>query len=74
LKGAMGAAEVQIALGYDVLTDPELRAAAKAEMEKQRRGQAYVCPLPTDRTQPFGLDEVPVKQAYEEITSQLDGA
>ena len=44
-KGAVVAAKVLAATGVDLLTNPELRQAAKAFFEKARGDQPYVSPL-----------------------------
>jgi aminobenzoyl-glutamate utilization protein B len=44
-KSATGAASVLTRLGLDLMTDAELRAAARADFDARRAGRAYVSPL-----------------------------
>lgn len=54
LKGAVHAARVLAGMGLDLVTDPELRVAARADLEKRTAGKPYVSPLPKERTHPLG--------------------
>ena len=47
-KGMMFAAKTMALAGLDLLTKPDLLAAAKAEFERARAGRNYVTPLPPD--------------------------
>lgn len=44
-KGAVQAARLLTATGIDILLDPELRRAARADFERRVQGQPYVSPL-----------------------------
>jgi aminobenzoyl-glutamate utilization protein B len=57
LKGALAAAEVVALSALDVLTDDELRAAARTDFEQRTKGFTYVSPLPDSQKQPLGLPE-----------------
>jgi aminobenzoyl-glutamate utilization protein B len=57
LNGALAAAEVLALSALDVLTDDELRAAARADLERRTKGFTYVSPLPDSQKQPLGLPE-----------------
>jgi aminobenzoyl-glutamate utilization protein B len=54
-KSALAAAHVVARLACDLLTDAELRAAARAGFVRRTAGFTYVSPLPADQTQPYGL-------------------
>lgn len=47
-KGMMHAAKIMAATAYDLYTDRELLAAARAEHAKQTEGRPYRCPIPED--------------------------
>ena len=57
LKGALGAAEILTRTALDVLTDAELRAAARADFAQRTANFTYVSPLPSTQRQPMGLPE-----------------
>ncbi len=57
LKCAIQMAKVLTATGFDLLTDSDLRQAARVDFERRTEGKPYVSPLPSDRQQPFGLPE-----------------
>jgi len=54
LKGALGAADVLVLTALDVLTDAELRDAARADFERRTAGFEYVSPIPREQTGPRG--------------------
>ncbi|MFL5693651.1 MAG: amidohydrolase [Ktedonobacteraceae bacterium] len=55
LKGAMQAARVLAWTGIDIMTDAELRQAARADFERRVSGQPYVSPLSPEMKHPLGL-------------------
>jgi aminobenzoyl-glutamate utilization protein B len=55
LKGAPQVARVLAGTGIDILTDAELRQAARVDFERRVREQPYVSPLPPEMKQPLGL-------------------
>lgn len=57
LKGAVHAAKVLAGMGLDVMTDPALRSAARADLERRTQGQAYRSPLPDELRRPLGTPE-----------------
>ena len=57
LKGAFQAARVLAWTGIDVLTDVELRQAARADFERRVSGQPYVSPLSPEMKHPLELPE-----------------
>lgn len=57
LKGALAAAKVLAITALDVLTNEELRKAARADFEKRTEGFTYVSPLPPEQKRPLGLPE-----------------
>ncbi|HLI07608.1 MAG TPA: amidohydrolase [Ktedonobacteraceae bacterium] len=57
LKGAINAARVLAATGLDILTDPALRQAARADFERRVSKHPYVSPLPPELQRPVGLPD-----------------
>lgn len=55
LAGALAAADVLTATALDVLTDPQLRDDARADLKRRVAGRAYESPLREGQTQPLGL-------------------
>ena len=55
LKGAIYAARALAWIGLDVLTDAELRRAARAGFERRTREHPYVSPLSPEMKVPLGL-------------------
>lgn len=52
LKGALHAAKVLAMTGAEIMTDGELREAARADFERRTQGRAYTSPLPPERKHP----------------------
>ncbi len=57
LKGALQAARVLAWTGIDILTDAELRRAARADFERRVSGRPYVSPLSPEMKRPLELPE-----------------
>lgn len=64
---SLATARILAAAGHDLMTDPDLRAAARNDFLKRRGGKPFVSALPADRTRPLGLDMRFIKTADEEI-------
>ncbi len=54
-KGALRSAVVMAGVGYELMTDAGLRAAARADFERRRAGRPYVSPLPEGKLRPEGI-------------------
>ena len=52
-KGMVHVAKVMAATALDALQNPDLIAAAKAELVARTGGQAYVCPIPDEVMPPY---------------------
>jgi aminobenzoyl-glutamate utilization protein B len=57
LKGAFQAARVLAWTGIDIMTDAELRHAARADFERRVSERPYVSPLPPEMKHPLELPE-----------------
>lgn len=56
-KSALAAAHVLALTALDLMTDAELRAAARADFDRRTQGYTYVSPLPPDQQHPIGLPD-----------------
>ena len=54
-KSSILSAVVMAGVGYDLIVDADLRAAARADFERRKAGRKYVSPLPKDRVRPDGI-------------------
>ena len=54
VKGAVAAAHVLALTALDLLTDDELRTAARADFDQRTAGFEYVSPIPPGQTRPRG--------------------
>jgi aminobenzoyl-glutamate utilization protein B len=57
LKGALQAARALAWAGIDILTDADLRQAARTDFERRVQGQPYVSPLSMEMKHPLELPE-----------------
>lgn len=55
VKATVNAAEVLIRTALDVLTDDELRDAARVDFERRTEGYEYMSPIPVGQTAPRGF-------------------
>lgn len=57
LKGAIHAARVLAATGIDILTDADLRQAARDDFERRTNGKPYVSPLGSEMQRPLEIPD-----------------
>lgn len=57
LKGAMYAASMLAATGLDILTDADLRQAARADFERRTEGKPYISPLGPEMERPLEIPD-----------------
>ena len=57
LKGMLYAARVLAATGVDILTDPDLRQAARADFQRRTTGNPYASPLGPEMQRPIELPD-----------------
>ena len=72
-RASLDTARILAGMGYDVMTDAGLRAAAKAELEARRGGVPYAPILPADRTTPLRLPDWLHKTGGDEVVSFAAG-
>lgn len=68
-RASLDTARILAGMGYDVMTDADLRAAAKADLEARRGGVAYAPILPADRKTPLRLPDWLHKSGGDEVVS-----
>ncbi len=66
-KVSLVSARILAGMGYDFMTDPDLRAAAAADFRAMRGDAPFVSGLPPERTQPLGLPDYMVKTGEDEL-------
>lgn len=52
-KASLSSATILAACGYDLMTEPDLMAAAKADLNQRLSGQTYVNAIPPEQTEPI---------------------
>ncbi len=71
-KGSINSAIVMTGIGHDLMTNPELRAAVRADFERRRAGRKYVSPLPADRKRPEGIPaHLLLRHGHHEIVDEV---
>lgn len=70
-KGALSAARVLAGVGFDVMTDPALREAARADFVRRLGDTVFVSPIPPDRTAPLGWPAMFIKTGDDEVIEPL---
>jgi aminobenzoyl-glutamate utilization protein B len=68
LKGAVTAAAVMTATGYDLLTDAKLRESARADFVKRKGNIQYVCALPKGQTVSIDAASM-LKEGHDEMVA-----
>jgi aminobenzoyl-glutamate utilization protein B len=68
-KSAVGMAKVLAATGLDILTDSNLRQAARADFERRTAGKPYVSPITAERTHPLGMPDWMIQDHCREMFS-----
>lgn len=72
-KASLNTARVLAAAGFDLMTDPALRAAAKEDFRKRRGDRPFKSPLPPERKQPLTLPSFLTKTGGDEVFSTVKG-
>jgi aminobenzoyl-glutamate utilization protein B len=67
LKGAMVAAAVMTATGYELVTDVTLRDSVRADFKKRKGDTVYVSPLPAQQRQTDGTAQWLAKDGSDEM-------
>lgn len=72
VKGALAAAKVLAQTALDVLTDADLRAAARADFDRRTEGFTYTSPLPADQRHPIDLPQWMIADGSVEAVAGLE--
>lgn len=62
-------ARILAGTGFDLMTDADLRRAARADLDRRTAGETYAAVLPADRTGPIGVPDWLRKTGLDEVTS-----
>lgn len=73
-KASLKTAQILAACGHDLMTDPDLRAAARADFRARVGDAPFVSPLPPDRKRPLGLDPRFIRTGSGSATLSARGA
>jgi aminobenzoyl-glutamate utilization protein B len=68
-RASLDTARILAGAGYDLMTDPALRAAARADLQRRMGGEVYAPLLPADRAEPLGLPDWLRKTGQDELTA-----
>lgn len=71
-KGTLAATTVLAHTALDVLTDTDLRAAARADFERRTNGFTYTSPLPADQQHPLELPAWMITDGSTEAIAALE--
>lgn len=71
-KGALAATSVLAHTALDVLTDADLRAAARADFERRTNAFTYTSPLPADQKHPLDLPPWMITDGSTEAIAALE--
>jgi aminobenzoyl-glutamate utilization protein B len=72
-KASIDAAAIMAGAGYDFMTNPALRTAASADLNRRRGDLVYTSPLPADRVKPDDLPDFLHKGAGDDMLTPLNG-
>lgn len=70
-KASIATASIMAGIGHDLMTNAELRKAAKADLERRRGDYKYVSPIPPEIKQPPGVPAHLIKGVGDEILSEV---
>jgi aminobenzoyl-glutamate utilization protein B len=70
-KGSIAAAKIMAGIGYDLMTDADLRKAARADLVRRRGDYKYVSPIPPEILRPEAVPAYLIKGTGDEILSEV---
>ena len=71
-KASIASAKIMAGIGHDLMTNADLRKAAKADLVRRRGDYKYVSPIPPEIKQPPGIPAHLIKGAGDEILSEVN--
>jgi aminobenzoyl-glutamate utilization protein B len=66
-KASLNTARILAAAGFDLMNDPALREAARADFQRRRGDRPFRSPLPPERKEPLGLPAFLRKTGADEV-------
>ncbi len=70
-KGALSTARILAGAGHELMTNTELRNAAKADLKRRVGDYKYVSPLPPEQKQPPGIPDYLLKTGEDDAVSSF---
>lgn len=70
-KASIASAKIMAGVGHDLMTNAELRRAARADLVRRLGNYKYVSPLPPDQKQPPGIPDYLLKTGEDEVVSPM---
>lgn len=70
-KASIASARIMAGIGHDLMTNAELRKAAKADLVHRRGDYKYVSPIPPEITRPPAVPDHLIKGVGDEILSEV---
>jgi len=70
-KGSIASAKIMAGIGHDLMTNADLRKAAKADLVRRRGDYKYVSPIPPEIKRPAAIPEHLIKGSGDEILSEI---
>jgi len=70
-KGSISSAKIMAGIGHDLMTNADLRKAAKADLVRRRGDYKYVSPIPPEITRPAAIPAYLIKGGGDEIHSEV---
>lgn len=71
-KASIASAKIMAGIGHDLMTNADLRKAAKADLVRRRGDYKYVSPIPPEITQPAAIPARLLKGPGDEILSEVN--
>jgi aminobenzoyl-glutamate utilization protein B len=72
-KGALAAARILAATGFDLMTDAALRAATRADFDQRRGDRRYASPLPPERRVPLNAPGSWTNRGEDQVLGAVQG-
>ena len=70
-KASIASAKIMAGIGHDLMTNADLRKAAKADLVRRRGDYKYVSPIPPEITRPPAIPDHLTKGGGDEILSEV---
>jgi aminobenzoyl-glutamate utilization protein B len=71
MRRAIASAKIMAGIGHDLMTNADLRKAAKADLVRRRGDYKYVSPISPEITRPPGIPAYLIKDGTDEILSEV---